>query len=59
MKQGSYQNVAQWQILILLFLYNELIKGEHPEFISFSVKKILDNCDIMIAPKGIGWIVIK
>ena len=44
---------------IIVSIYNELVKGEHPEFISFSVKKILDNCDIMTAPKGIGWIVIK
>lgn len=44
---------------IIVSVYNEIIKGKNPEFISFSVKKILDNCGIMTAPKGIGWIVVK
>ena len=44
---------------IIVSIYNEIIKDKHSEFISFSVKKILDNCGIMTAPKGIGWVVIK
>lgn len=44
---------------ILVSVYNELVKQGQSEFISFSVKNILENCGIMTAPKGIGWIVVK
>ena len=40
----------------LVDIYNELVLNGHPEFIQFSVKKVLDDCGIMTAPKGIGWI---
>lgn len=42
----------------LVEIYNSLCKKEHMEFISFDIKKVLDSCNIMIAPKGVGWIVI-
>ena len=44
---------------ILVSVYNNLVKGGHPEFVSISVKNILENCGIMVAPKGVGWIVIR
>ena len=45
-------------IAILQIVYNALSAGEKPEFISASVKTILENMGFIVAPKGIGWIVI-
>lgn len=44
---------------ILVYVYNELTAHKRPEFISFSVKSILENCGIITSPKGIGWIAIS
>lgn len=43
---------------VLVNVYNELLNHAQPEFISFSVKNILENCGIITSPKGIGWIAI-
>lgn len=44
---------------ILLSVYNDLVNGGHPQFISLSVKNILENCGIIVAPKGVGWVAIR
>ena len=44
---------------ILVSVYNELVMCGHPEFISLSVKNILEKCGVMTAPKGIGWVAIR
>ena len=56
-KLPKYCSLADFNIIVSI--YNEIIKGKNPEFISFSVKKILDNCGIITAQKEIGWIVVK
>ena len=43
-------------MLCLVEIYNELALKGYPEFVQFSIKKVLDDCGIMTAPKGIGWI---
>ena len=45
-------------IAVLQIVYNALSAGKKPEFISASVKTILENMGFIVAPKGIGWIVI-
>ena len=44
---------------ILVSVYNELVKHGRPEFIQLSVKNILENCGVIVAPKGIGWVAIR
>ena len=51
-KDTSYSDMRT-----LVDIYNELVDGKNPEFIQFNVKKVLDTCGILTAPKGIGWIV--
>lgn len=38
-------------------VYNNLLKETEVEFISNSVKTLLDSCGIKTREKGIGWIV--
>ena len=49
---------TQSDIAILQCCYNDLSDKKHPEFVSLTVKNILENIGFMTAPKGIGWIVI-
>ena len=57
--EGSLPKCAtQADVAILQCCYNDLAKKKHPEFISLTVKNILENIGFTTAPKGIGWIVV-
>lgn len=43
-------------VYALFDVYNDLVTTGKSEFIQHSVKTILENCKINVAPKGIGWI---
>lgn len=45
-------------ISTLQLCYNELVQGKHPEFIQVSVKNVLENMGFIVAPKGVGYVVI-
>lgn len=58
--EGKLPNCCTvYDISVLQCCYNELAKNGHPEFIEISVKTILENIGYIIAPKGIGYIVIN
>lgn len=42
----------------LTCVYNDLKSGHKAEFVESSVKTILENMEFIVAPKGIGYIVI-
>ena len=49
---------TQSDVAVLQCVYNELSAHKKPEFISMSVKTVLENLGFIVAPKGIGWIVV-
>ena len=42
----------------IMDIYNEIVKGNKPEFINGKCKEILDKCGIGTIERGIGWKVL-
>ena len=49
---------TQADVAILQCCYNDLIRKEHPEFISLNAKNILENIGYTTTTKETGWIVV-
>lgn len=51
-------DVSLVDIRVICDLYNSMIAGEKPSFISGKAKEVLDSCGIKIEPCGVGWKVV-
>lgn len=47
--------VSLCDIHTCIYIYNEMINGNKPSFISEKVKEVLDKCGIKTKVEGIGW----
>lgn len=52
------KNVSLIDRYEIMDIYNEIVKGNKPEFINGKCKEILDKCGIGTIERGIGWKVL-
>ena len=51
-------DVSLFDIKCCIFIYNSILSGGKPEFLSSNVKEILDKCNIKVVRCNIGWRVV-
>ena len=54
----NIKNVSLHDRYMIADIYNEIVKGNKPEFINGKCKEILDKCGIETIERGIGWKVL-
>lgn len=56
--ESNFKNVSLIDRYEIMDIYNEIVKGNKPEFINGKCKEILDKCGIGTIECGIGWKVL-
>ena len=52
------RGITPYMVDVCIEIYNEMVNGEKPEFITTEICAVLDKCGIKYKPCGIGWRVI-